>query len=93
MMRGYGLNSGYTTGGGWSGWLPILFFGLLGLVGIVVLVLWALRSSSGHGHSASGGAPPIATGHDEAVAIARKRLASGEITKDEYDSIMRALSS
>lgn len=30
-------------------------------------------------------------GHDEAVAIAKRRLASGEITKDQFDEIMRAL--
>jgi uncharacterized membrane protein len=35
--------------------------------------------------------PPAATPHDEAVAIARKRFASGEITKEQFDEIVKAL--
>lgn len=35
-------------------------------------------------------APP-AVGHDEAVAIARRRFASGEISKEQFDEIMKAL--
>jgi uncharacterized membrane protein len=37
------------------------------------------------------GGPAAAPGHDEAVAIARRRFASGEITKDQFDELMRSL--
>jgi len=47
--------------------------------------------SSGHGHPAAPGGPVAMPGHDEAIAIAKRRLAGGEITKDQYDEIMRAL--
>jgi len=67
-----------------------LLFGALIIAGVVLLVLWAVRSSSGHS-AGSGPTPPQASGHDEAVAVARRRLASGEITKEEYDQIMGAL--
>ena len=94
---GYGL--GHTAGGGWFGGLFMLFFGALVLVGIVLLVIWAVRAAGGHGpgHAQGQGqagmtAPPSgAAGHDEAVAIAKRRLASGEITKEQYDEIMGAL--
>ena len=60
-------------------------------VGIVMLVIWMMRASGGHG-SYSGATPHLgAAGHHEAVAIAKKRLASGEITKEQYDEIMRTL--
>ncbi len=91
-MMGYGrYGSGFNNmmNGGW-GILLWLLFGALIIAGVVLLVLWAMRSSTRH--SASGGpTPPQAVGHDEAVAVARKRLASGEITKEEYDHIMGAL--
>jgi uncharacterized membrane protein len=35
--------------------------------------------------------PPSTAAHDEAVAIAKRRYASGEITKDQYDEMMRSL--
>lgn len=91
MMRGYGL--GYDMmGGGWVGGALFLLFGTLVVVGVVLLVIWAVRASSGH--TGSGGqAPPAGPAHDEAVAVARRRLASGEINRDQYEEIMRALGS
>lgn len=92
MMYGSGYNN--MMGGGWFGWLLWAFFGLLVLVGVVVLVIWVVRSMSGHQsppgqtqHPTPSGRP----GHEEAIAIARRRLASGEITKEEYDGIIQAL--
>lgn len=91
-MMGYDrFGSGFNNmmNGGWGSILWLLF-GALIIAGVVLLVLWAVRSSTGH--SAGGGStPPQALGHDEAVAVARKRLASGEITKEEYDQIIGAL--
>lgn len=93
MMGGYrGLGYGYDMmDGAWGGVLTLLF-GLLVIAGIVLLVLWAVRASSGQ-HAAGPGAPPsVSPGHDEALSIARKRLASGEITCEQYDEIARTLS-
>lgn len=93
MMYGYGQNLGYGNmlGGGWVGLIMMLFFGALIIAGVVILVMWVVRSSSGHGHPAVMGGSAAAPGHDEAVAIAKRRFASGEITKDQYDELMRSL--
>jgi len=93
MMGGYGrgLGYGYDMMGGWLGGLLMLFFGLLVLAGIVLLVVWAIRAATGHAPSATGPAHPGAAGQDEAIAIAKRRFATGEITKEQYDEIMRAL--
>lgn len=88
---GYGnMMGGYGFGGPFEHLLGFLFF-----VGVVLLVVWAVRASHGHGHNAHAIAqqPPIAAGHDEAVAIAKRRLASGEITAEQYSEIMRTLGS
>jgi putative membrane protein len=92
MMFGYnqGLGYGNMLGGGWLGLAMMMFFGVLVIAGIVLVVMWAVRSS-GHGHPAAMGGPAHAAGHDEAVAIAKRRLASGEITKDQFDELMRSL--
>jgi uncharacterized membrane protein len=104
MMYGRGYGSGYgggysgmMGGGGWFVGFLMLVFGLLVITLVVLLVVWAVRASSGHGHAVAhhppAGAPmaPGAAGHDEAVAIAKKRLASGEIKPDEYAEIMKHL--
>jgi uncharacterized membrane protein len=91
MMGGYrGLDYGYgMMGGAWGG-LLMLFFSVLVIAGITLLVIWAVRAASGHGGGGAGSMPPPSAGHDEAVAIARKRLASGEITREQYDEIVAA---
>lgn len=89
--RGWGSGYGDMMGGGWLGSGLVFFFGLLFVIGVVLLVVWAVRSSSGHGASGGSTSVPGMPGHDEAVAIAKRRLASGEITADEYDEILRTL--
>jgi uncharacterized membrane protein len=99
-MMGYGPSYGHAYGYGsmmdgglFGGVLIFLFFGML-VLGVVLLVMWAVRASDGHGHGGKGIAttpPPAAAGHDEAVAIAKRRLASGEITTEQYGEIMRTL--
>lgn len=91
MMTEYGQGLGWNMMGGWFGWFVMMFFGLLVLVGLILLVAWAVRASSHGGHSGVGPVPPTAVAHDEAVAVARRRLASGEITPEQFDEIMRAL--
>ena len=90
--RGYGYGNMFG-GGGWLGGIVVLLFFALLAVAAVVLIMWAIRSSAGHGHAASGPGmmPPGAAGHNDAVAIAKKRLASGEITAQQYEEIMRTL--
>lgn len=93
MGYGRGLGLGYDMmGGTWLGGLVMVFFGLLLVAGLVLLVVWAVRAASG-GH-ASGTGPSggsSAGGQDEAIAVARRRLASGEITAEQFDEIKRAL--
>jgi uncharacterized membrane protein len=90
MMGGYrGLDYGYgMMGGAWGG-LLMLFFSVLVIAGITLLVIWAVRAATVTG--GAGSMPPPSAGPDEAVAIARKRLASGEITREQYDEIVAAL--
>lgn len=91
MGRGFGY--GYNMMGGYGGFgaFLMLLFGALIIAGIVVLIVWAVRASGGHGTAALTPPPAGAVGHDEAVAIAKRRLAGGEITKDEYEELMRTL--
>lgn len=97
MMGGYGNGySGYggysdMMGGGWLGGALFLFFGILIFVGVVMLVIWAVRSSHRHGAAVAMHRPVGAVGHDEAIAIAKRRFASGEIDKTQYDEIVRSL--
>lgn len=94
MMGGYGRGFGgfnNMMGGGWYGGILVFVFGALVLIGIVLLVIWAVRALSDHG-TGRGAAPPSGVaGHDEAVAIAKRRLASGEIDKAQYEEIVRTL--
>jgi putative membrane protein len=88
-MMGYGQGYGYggygNMMGGWGGWVS-LFFGLMVLAGIVLLVIWAVRAMSGAGQH-----PQMPPRVDDACAIARTRLAKGEITKEQYEEICRVL--
>ena len=90
--RGYGSGFNNVGGGSWFGGGMMLLFGVLVLVGIVLLVIWAVRASHGQ-HAADGGMAPSAgaSGHDEAVVIAKRRLASGEIDKAQYEELMHTL--
>ncbi len=90
MGRGYGY--GYNMMGGYNpyGGLLIFLFAVLLIVAIALLVVWAVKASRGH-ESASPTLPAGDAGHDEAVAIAKRRLASGEITPEQYQEILRTL--
>lgn len=92
MMGGFGNGYGYNMmNGGWLGGLLVFVFGALVVAGIVLLIIWAVRQSPGH-TSASGSALPRRDAeNDEAIAIAKRRLASGEITKEQYEDLMEVL--
>lgn len=91
MDRGYGYGYDMMGGSGWFGQSLMFLFGALVIAGIVLLIIWAVRASTHHPAADGGAKPPGAVGHDEAVALAKRRLASGEITKDQYSEIMSAL--
>jgi uncharacterized membrane protein len=95
MMNGFGPGVGYgysgMMGGGWLGFLLTAVIGALIVAGVVLLVMWGMRSAMGRNMPGHGPGPSASPDHDEAVAITRRRLASGEITKDQYDELMRAL--
>ena len=92
-MMGPGFGYGYNMmdGGSWVGGLLLFLFGLVIIAGIVLLIVWAVRQSTGRAAAGGSGPPAGAVGHDEAVAIAKRRLASGEITKEQYEEVMRVL--
>jgi putative membrane protein len=76
MWNGYGMHG--------LGGLGMLLFWALVIAGIFYLVRWYGPAIS---HSrVSGGAS-----NDNAISIARERLARGEITPEEYESIKRVL--
>jgi putative membrane protein len=91
MMYGRGYDYGYggMMYGGWLGIFMMVFFGLLLLIGVVLLVVWAMRASSGHGVTGASG--PSLGRNDDAIAIARRRYAAGEIDKEQFEQLMRSL--
>jgi putative membrane protein len=87
MMGGYGYGYGPSmmAGGGWIGLLLMGFFWLLVTVGVILLIVWVVRSGSHGGRSAGTAA------HDDACGIAKVRYAKGEITKEQYLEICGTL--
>ncbi len=86
MMFGNCPWCGGSVGYGTSFWSLglMLLFGLLVIAGVILLVIWAVRSSGAHART------PAAT-PDAAMEAARRRYASGEITKEQFDEILRNL--
>jgi putative membrane protein len=85
-MMGPGMMGGSWAGGRW-GWgtgmhLVGGFFWLLILVGVVLLIASALR----HQGQAAPGSP------EPPLDILKRRLAKGEITREEYDALKKELS-
>ena len=62
-----------------------MLFWLVIVAGIVALVVWAVRTASGRG---TGSAPRSA----DALEIARRRYASGEISKEQFEQLRNDLS-
>lgn len=81
MMNG----SGYGMDG-FGGLGMLIFWGLV-IFGIVLLVRWLMDESS-HGTTRRIG---FGQGRDNALEIARERLAKGEITSEEFESIKGSL--
>jgi putative membrane protein len=56
--------------------MMVIFMG-----GLIVLVLWAVKTISG----------PRPGGSDTAIEVLKRRLAAGEITQDEYEKTRQTL--
>lgn len=81
MMWGYGWDMGWM-------WL----FGPLTLVGIVLLVLLAVRLfSGGTGRGGGSGAPGPLQGKSRARQILDERFAKGELTAEQYREQVQVL--
>ena len=83
MMWRYGYH-----GFGGIGMILGGLFCLAVLVGVILLIIWAIRRMSGH-HN------PVNMTHAEgpsAKEIAQMRYAKGEITREEYQQILAELS-
>lgn len=79
------------AGHGTTETLLLFFFGLLVIAGLVLLIVWLVRTV-GEGGSRIG-AGPQSSSEDSAIRTARERFARGEISRDEYEEIMRTLGS
>jgi putative membrane protein len=91
-MMGPGMMGGWWSGGPWAGgrwgggwWMPLfgMFFWLLILAGIALVVTTLVRRES---QAAPGSA------HEAPLEILKRRLAKGEITREEYEAIKKELS-
>ena len=60
----------------------LCFFGIILLAGIVLLIIWAIKSA-GKGRGQAGKA---------ALDILKKRYASGEITREEFERMKHDIS-
>ncbi len=78
MMDGY-----YGQGGGTDIWgfIFMLFMMVLVAIGIIVLVRYLGHGSDNHSHN-----------QDEALSLLKKRFASGEIDKKEFEEKRKILS-
>ncbi len=84
MWNGYGMD-------GFGGLGMLIFWGLV-IFGIVLAVRW-FSDDARHGNSRLKGRnlDTFDSRRDQALEIARERLAKGEITPEEFESIKRSL--
>jgi len=96
MMGGYGSNGGMMGGYGAQGFgfnplgmiLSLVFWALV-IGGIVLIVVWLVRSANASAGAQRGG---LSSGSSESpLDILKTRYAKGEITKEQFDAIKRDL--
>ena len=75
MMWGPGWGPGY----GLFGWLMMLLFWTLIIVGAVLVIRWLIEQAK-------------SPGSETALDIAKRRYAKGEITKEQFEAMKRDLS-
>jgi len=83
-MMGYGAGLGFGFGG-----LLVLLGCVLLVVGVIVLIAWAIGRSRPGSSTAVAQAPRPAA--DDAVEVLRGRFARGEMTADEFSAARQAL--
>ncbi len=87
MMGGTAMMGPGMMGWGWAAnpWWGILgmVFGLAVLVGLVLLVVWAVRQLAPAGGPAT----------SRALEVLKERYARGEITREQYEQMRRDLES
>ncbi|MDI3341899.1 MAG: SHOCT domain-containing protein [Sphaerobacter sp.] len=66
----------------WWG-LAVLLIWVLAIVAIALLIAWLVRQGTTRGPGGGGG--------DRALQILRERFARGEISREEFDEMRRAL--
>jgi len=105
-MMGFARYGGFERGcwgGMWGG--GHLFMGLLCLVFFIALIVWIIRMATWRRHGMGCGMGGMRhmhgmyddrdlmqNGQDEALGILRKRFASGDMTKEEYEERLKVLS-
>ncbi|WP_372592569.1 SHOCT domain-containing protein [Guyparkeria sp.] len=81
---GYGTMPHGGMGFGMGGWILMVLFWILLIVGIVVLVKWLISSSNSHSGQSD-------ARRGRALEILRERYARGEIDHEEFDERRRRL--
>jgi putative membrane protein len=74
----WGTMGGYYDSGNWI-WMTLMM--VLIVAGVIAFGIWAFRSNTRR----------PATSTDPAIDVLRRRLASGEITQDDYDKTRKVL--
>lgn len=87
MFDGYNNGYGMSMSGMWVFGL----FGLLLLVGIGVLIFFAVRAGGGFSRSVSTGAGSQSPGRDSPREVLDHRYARGELETEEYRERLQAL--
>ena len=80
MMPGW-MMSGWGMGFGLFGWLMMLLFWILLIVGVVLVVRWFI----------SEGKPKGLWTEETALDSLKKRYARGEIDKEQFETVKREL--
>ena len=80
MMPGW-MMSGWGLGYGFFGWLMMLLFWILIIVGVVLVVRWII----------SEGKPKGLRSEETALDILKKRYARGEIDIEQFETIKHEL--
>ncbi|MAT43709.1 MAG: hypothetical protein CL609_15335 [Anaerolineaceae bacterium] len=83
MMGGFGSFGGF----GWIGMVLNLIISIAVIIGLILLVVWAVRRFSGSNYQSGIQSP----GSQSAKEIAQARYARGEISREEYQQILSDL--
>jgi uncharacterized membrane protein len=74
----WGTMGGYYDSGNWI-WMTLMM--VLIVAGVLAFGIWGVRTTTKH----------QATTTDPAIDVLRRRLASGEISQDDYDKTRKIL--